>query len=57
MNLFSECRKIKQSGLFDPEYYLRTYADVRKADVDPLRHFCKRGWKEGRNPSAAFNIS
>ena len=55
MNLFSECRKIKQSGLFDPEYYLRTYADVRKADVDPLRHFCKRGWKEGRNPSAAFN--
>ena len=49
------CRTIKKSGLFDPEYYLKTYADVRKADVDPLRHFCKKGWKEGRNPSSTFN--
>lgn len=56
MNLFKTCAIIKKSGLFDPEYYLRTYADVRKADVDPLKHFCKRGWKEGRNPSATFHI-
>ena len=55
MNLFKTCNTIKKSGLFDPEYYLRTYIDVRKADVDPLKHFCKRGWKEGRNPSANFN--
>ena len=55
MNLFTTCKLIKKSGLFDPGYYLKTYADVRKADVDPLKHFCKRGWKEGRNPSAQFN--
>ena len=56
MNLFKTCAIIKKSGLFDPEYYLRTYADVRKADIDPLKHFCKRGWKEGRNPSATFQL-
>lgn len=49
------CKIIKKSGLFDPEYYLKTYVDVRKADVDPLKHFCKNGWREGRNPSANFN--
>ncbi len=54
MNLNKQCRKIKQSALFDPVYYLKTYADVRKADIDPLKHFCKKGWREGRNPSATF---
>ena len=56
MNIFKSCKIIKRSGLFDPEYYLKTYADIRKADVDPLKHFCKHGYKEGRNPSAIFDI-
>jgi GT2 family glycosyltransferase/glycosyltransferase involved in cell wall biosynthesis len=46
--------QIKRSGLFDAEYYLETYPDVRKADVDPLMHFVKIGWKEGRNPTPTF---
>ena len=46
---------IKFSGLFDPAYYLRQYADVRHADVDPLEHFVLHGWKEGRNPNEWFN--
>ena len=46
---------IKKSGLFDPVYYLFTYPDVRIADMDPLTHFMKVGWKEGRNPSDKFN--
>jgi len=56
MNIFKSCKIIKRSGLFDPAYYLKTYADIRKADVDPLRHFCKHGYREGRNPSAIFDI-
>jgi len=46
---------IKKSGLFDPIYYLMNNPDVRRADVDPLMHFVKYGWKEGRNPSSEFN--
>lgn len=46
---------IKKSGLFDPVYYLLNYPDVRIADIDPLTHFIKVGWKEGRNPSEKFN--
>lgn len=42
------------SGLFDRAYYLLTYPDVRKADIDPLWHFVKYGWKEDRYPSRFF---
>ena len=48
-------RLIKRSLLFDRAYYLLTYPDVRKADINPLRHFIEKGWKEGRNPSSTFN--
>lgn len=46
---------IKQSGFFNPEFYLSNYPDVRYADIDPLIHFITAGWKEGRNPSANFD--
>lgn len=46
---------IKRSGLFDTEYYLRTYPDVREADIDPMWHYCAYGWREGRNPSGRFD--
>ena len=46
---------IKKSGLFDSEYYLANNEDVKKAKADPLKHYLKFGWKEGRNPSAEFN--
>jgi hypothetical protein len=48
-------RLIKRSRLFDRAYYLLTYPDVRKADINPLMHFIEKGWKEGRNPSSTFN--
>lgn len=47
---------ISYSGLFDCRYYLEAYPDIRKADIDPLWHFIKFGWKENRNPSSRFNI-
>jgi len=46
---------IKRSGCFDPAYYLLKYPDCRTADVDPLWHFVRYGWREGRNPSAEFD--
>lgn len=53
----SDIRRIKKSGLFDAAYYLQTYSDVRAANVGPLKHFVKYGWKEGRNPSAEFDTN
>ena len=46
---------LKKSDLFDSEYYLANNLDVKKAKVDPIKHYLKFGWKEGRNPSAEFD--
>jgi SAM-dependent methyltransferase len=46
---------IRASGLFDAAWYLETYADVRKAGIDPALHYLRRGAIEGRNPSIHFS--
>lgn len=54
--IFTDKALILKSGLFSPAYYLSTYADIRESNVDPLTHYCKSGWKEGRQPAADFNV-
>ena len=46
---------IKKSGLFDSEYYLTQNEDVKNAKMNPIKHYLKFGWKEGRNPSSEFD--
>ena len=46
---------ISKSGLFDHDYYLRNYSDVHSSKQNPIIHFIKTGWKEGKNPSENFN--
>ena len=46
---------LKKSDLFDSEYYLANNEDVKNAKMNPIKHYLKFGWKEGRNPSAKFN--
>lgn len=46
---------IRDSGLFDPAWYLETYADVAEAGLDPLAHFVAYGGFEGRKASPAFD--
>ena len=46
---------IKKSGLFDRDYYLSQNEDVKKSKMDPIKHYLKFGWKEGRNPSSEFD--
>ena len=43
------------SDLFDPDYYLMTYQDVKAAGVDPALHYLNLGDAEGRNPGPAFS--
>jgi len=46
--------EIARSGLFDREWYLKSYPDVAVWGVDPLRHYVARGARDGRNPNRWF---
>jgi len=46
---------IRESGLFDADWYLETYADVAAAGLDPLDHFVAYGGFEGRKASPRFD--
>ena len=50
-------RQIRDSSLFDAEYYLTNNPDVRNAGTDPAKHYLLHGWKEHRDPSVAFSTS
>lgn len=50
-------RLIKKSSLFDEIYYLNSNSDVDQANINPLKHYVKYGWKEGRNPNSWFNTN
>lgn len=42
---------------FDVEFYIEEYPDVVGYAVPPLVHFCRVGWKEGRNPNPFFDTA
>ena len=46
---------LNTSKYFDKKWYLKTYPDVAKAGIDPIKHYLKYGWKEGRNPGRLFD--
>jgi hypothetical protein len=51
----AELKELTSSGLLDGAWYLREYADVAAHDVDPLIHFHRFGWQEGRKPNPYFD--
>ena len=54
--IFHEYELVLNSGLFDPEYYVRSYEDVANLNVDPLVHYLEEGWQQGRSPSAKIDL-
>lgn len=46
---------IASSGLFDINYYMETYPDVKLAGIDPILHYIIYGAIENRNPAEFFN--
>jgi hypothetical protein len=48
---------IAEAGLFDPNYYLINGTDVHEAALDPVQHFCRFGWREGRKPNLYFDTN
>ena len=43
------------AGLFLAGHYLDTHPDLAEAGVDPLRHYCEHGWREGRVANPYFD--
>jgi GT2 family glycosyltransferase/glycosyltransferase involved in cell wall biosynthesis len=48
-------RRNKAEGIFDADWYLAAYPDVRALGADPVHHFIHRGAAENRKPGPAFD--
>ena len=46
---------IRKSGIFDIEYYLKNNLDVTRSCMNPILHYLRHGWHEGRNPNKFFD--
>jgi len=57
IGISSQKAQLRDSGLFESEYYLRLNPDVRNAGVDPILHYLQFGGAEGRDPSPDFDSS
>ena len=53
-SLRSDVKLLGDSDLFDREWYLERYPDVRAAGLDPILHYLLHGAGEGRDPSERF---
>lgn len=53
--LLPSIRLIKNSELFDKDYYLENYPDVKLSKTNPAWHYLVFGGYEGRNPSQSFD--
>jgi hypothetical protein len=47
--------QLKESGLFDQEWYLQRYSDVGDSELDPLLHYVYCGAVEGYDPNPFFD--
>ena len=59
-NFLSETQNlyvIRNSGLFDTDWYLSRNPDIAETKVDPVLHYLRSGGFEGRDPSPKFNSS
>jgi FkbM family methyltransferase len=50
----SDYELVKQSSLFDEQWYLKSYRDVADAKFDPALHYLLHGGFEGRDPGPDF---
>jgi GT2 family glycosyltransferase/glycosyltransferase involved in cell wall biosynthesis/SAM-dependent methyltransferase/uncharacterized protein YbaR (Trm112 family) len=48
---------IRQSLLFDREWYLEQYPDVARAGADPVTHYLLNGAADGRDPGPHFSTT
>uniref|UniRef100_A0A8J4M5F3 Glycosyltransferase n=1 Tax=Acidicaldus sp. TaxID=1872105 RepID=A0A8J4M5F3_9PROT len=47
--------ELQRSGLFDAHHYRSENPDVAERGLDPLLHYHRHGWREGRRPNPYFD--
>ena len=52
ISVFKQYELIERSDLFDCDFYLANYKDVRESSADPIMHYIETGARERRKPSA-----
>jgi hypothetical protein len=50
-------RLLPANPMFDAEWYLERYPDVREAGYHPYRHYLLHGSREGRDPNPGFDTT
>lgn len=55
-NAKREADLIRESGLFDPNWYLSEYPDVAATGLEPLEHYMRYGALLQRHPGPKFDI-
>lgn len=53
--LIDQYIEIQNSGLFDKDWYLSKYEDVKNNNVDPILHYLLLGFSEGRDTGPSFS--
>lgn len=51
-----EIALVRDSGLFDAEFYREGNPEELPDGADPIRHFCRVGWRELRRPNRDFDV-
>ena len=54
--LVARFRGVSPTPWFDAEYYLQSNPDVQQSGHDPLEHFQRWGWREGRSPLPGLDM-
>ncbi|KZX10261.1 glycosyltransferase family 2 protein [Methanobrevibacter filiformis] len=47
--------EIRKNNLFDEEFYLKKYPQIKNSKLSPLDHFIYHGYKEGKKPNQYFD--
>jgi len=51
----ADVARLLASPIFDADWYLAAYEDVREGGVEPAGHYLRDGAREGRDPGPAFS--
>jgi glycosyltransferase involved in cell wall biosynthesis len=57
INDFKSYYIIKNSKLFDENYYINTYPSLKNTQMNLIVHYMYYGYKEGKNPNADFDTN
>lgn len=55
-SIFTDLHAVRMSPFFDEQYYRETYRDMQAMERGHAKHFCRYGWREGRNPGPLFDL-